>query len=53
MGNEHKAVALKIAERMLIKTGWKFSTADVGLWAKQILDAMDVKMERKPHDHNE
>lgn len=49
MGNEHKAVALKIAERMLIKKGWNFTAEDVGLWAKKILDAM----EGKPHDHNE
>lgn len=41
MGNEHKAVALEIAERWLIKHGRKYSPADIGRRAKEILDAME------------
>ncbi len=35
-----KAEALRIAERWLLKQGWKFTPAEVGRLAKDILDAM-------------
>lgn len=38
-----QAEALRIAERWLIKQGWKFTPADVGTRASEILSALISK----------
>lgn len=35
-----KAEALRVAERWLVKHGWRFTPADVGKRAREVLDAM-------------
>jgi hypothetical protein len=40
MGDETTAEALRIAERWLIKQGWKFTPEDVAARAKKMLDAL-------------
>ena len=40
MGDNTKAEALRIAERILIQKGWKFNAIDVGKTARVILMAM-------------
>lgn len=37
-----QAEALRIAERWLIKQGWKFTPAEVGTRAKEILAALEA-----------
>ena len=46
MGDQTQAEALRIAYAILDKAGWRYSSADVGKTAREILDAM--KLERKP-----
>lgn len=38
--DEADAEALRVAERWLIKQGWKFTPADVGKRAAEILEAL-------------
>ena len=38
-----QAEALRIAEKWLLKQGWKFTPADVGKRAKEVLAALDAK----------
>jgi hypothetical protein len=38
-----QAAALNIAERWLITQGWKFTPAEVGKRAKEVLAALDAK----------
>ena len=40
MSDRSQAEAMRIAERWLLKQGWRFTPADVGVRAKEILDAM-------------
>lgn len=39
-GDEAQAMAMRIAEDWLKRQGWKFTPADVGKKAREILDAM-------------
>lgn len=45
MTDRANAMALKLAERHLIKMGWKYSVADIGKTAAQILFAMETQYE--------
>ena len=36
-----KAMALQIAHQYLVTQGWKFTMADVGKRAREIVDALD------------
>jgi len=51
-GDETAAEALRVAERWLIKQGWKFSPDDVGKRAAEILKALrenDAGLEDPTH----
>ena len=51
-GDETAAEALRVAERWLIKQGWKFSPDDVGKRAAEILKALrenDAGLEDTTH----
>lgn len=43
IGDETHAEALRIAERHLVKLGWKFTPAKVGETAREIIDALTAK----------
>lgn len=43
IGDETHAEALRIAERHLIKMGWKFTPVQVAETARQMIDALTLK----------
>ncbi|WP_162911338.1 hypothetical protein [Shinella zoogloeoides] len=43
IGDETHAEALRIAERHLVKMGWKFTPVQVAETAKQIIASLTVK----------
>lgn len=45
IGDETHAEALRIAERHLIKMGWKFTPAKVGATAREVIAALTDKGE--------
>lgn len=46
VGDRTTAEALRIAEAMLVREGWRFGSAEVGKRAKEIIEAM-TKVEVK------
>lgn len=50
MTDRTKAVALELAERRLVKLGWRFSHEDIGVMAAQIIIAMEKALQEAQSD---